>query len=248
MDKLIYTAMTGASHSMQRLATVTQNLSNGNTPGYRTVIDAFRAVPLVGQGLPTRTFVVDSNSGYDFTQGAMQQTGRTLDIAVNGKGWIAVQMPDGSEAYTRNGNLQISPEGILMTRDGLPVAGDSGHIAIPPTSGQVSIAPDGTISAIPSGSAPSQITEVGRIKLVNPPEGQLMHGDDGLFHTANGKPADSDPAVTVVSGTLEDSNVNVVESMVDMISLSRQFDMQMKMLKTASDDAAQASQIFNVSG
>jgi flagellar basal-body rod protein FlgF len=247
MDKLIYTAMTGASHVLSRQAVVSQNLSNTNTPGYRSSISSFRAVPLVGQGLPTRTFVVNSITGYDFTPADVQQTGRPLDVAVNGKGWLAVQMPDGSEAYTRDGSLQISPEGILQTRSGLPVAGDGGPIAIPQNV-NLTIGTDGTLSSIPSGATPSQLTVIGRLKLVNPPENQLVRGDDGLFRLSSGKPAAADPNVTVIDGSLEGSNANAVESMVDMISLARQFEMQMNMLKTASDDAQQASQILNVTG
>ncbi|MBI1173846.1 MAG: flagellar basal-body rod protein FlgF [Sideroxydans sp.] len=248
MDKLIYTAMTGASHVLQRQATVSQNLSNSNTPGFRSMVNAFRAVPLVGEGLPTRTFVVDTTTGYDFTPAAMEETGRPLDIAVNGKGWITVQMPDGTEAYTRDGSLQISPQGILQTRSGLPVASDSGQIAIPPDS-EITIGADGTVSTVPTGNAPSQGVTVGRIKLVNPPEKSLVRGDDGLFRVKGGAASTVQYSdVTVVPGHLEGSNVHVVETMVDMISLARQFDMQMKVLKTASDDAQQASQILNVTG
>lgn len=245
MDKLIYTAMTGASHVLTRQAVISSNMSNINTPGYRGTMAAFRAVPLQGQGLPTRTFVVDSVTGYDFTPGDLQATGRPLDVAINGKGWLAVKTPDGSEAYTRDGSLQISPTGILQTRSGLTVAGDSGPISIPPNT-SLSIGTDGTISAIPEGSQASQIVTVGRLKLVNPPEKQLVRGDDGLFRNANGQPAVADPNVSVVSESLEGSNVNMVTAMVDMISLARQFDMQMKMLKTASDNAQQAEQILSV--
>ena len=111
MDRLIYTAMTGASHLLQQQAAVSQNLANASTPGYRAAFNTFRAVPLVGEGLPTRTFVVDSSSGSDFSQGVVQATGNELDVAVQGSGWIAVQMADGSEAYTRNGSLQIAADG-----------------------------------------------------------------------------------------------------------------------------------------
>lgn len=247
MDKLIYTAMTGASHALSRQAVISQNMSNINTPGYRGTIDSFRAVPVNGQGLPTRTFVVDSTTGYDFTPADLQQTGRQLDVAVNGKGWLAVQMPDGSEAYTRDGSLQISPEGVLQTRSGLPVKGDGGQIAIPPDT-EVSIGGDGTISTVPTGPIPSQVVTVGRLKLVNPPEKQLVRGDDGMFRLKSGAAAVADPNVQVASGSLEGSNVSMVDAMVDMISVARQFEMQMKVLKTASDDAQHAGQILNVAG
>src|SRR3990170_786126 len=132
MDRLIYTAMTGASHVLQQQAAVSENLANASTPGFRAALNTFRAVPLVGEGLPTRTFVVDSTAGADFAPGIMQSTGRNLDVAVQGQGWIAVQMEDGSEAYTRNGSFQLTPNGILQTRNGLNVTGDAGPITIPP--------------------------------------------------------------------------------------------------------------------
>src|SRR5512135_350157 len=247
MDRLIYTAMTGASHTMQQQAAVSQNLANINTPGFRSVIETFRAVPLQGEGLPTRTFVVDSTSGADFTPGVIQGTGRALDVAIDGKGWIAVQDANGNEAYTRNGNLQVLPNGILQTNGGLNVVGDAGPITIPPDT-QVTIAKDGTISTVPTGTQAAQVVVVGRLKLTNPPEDQLVRGDDALFRTKDGNPADADARVTVTSGSIESSNVNMVESMVDMITLARQFDMQMKLLQTAGDNAKQASTLLSISG
>lgn len=245
MDRLIYTAMSGASHTLQQQATVGQNLSNVNTPGYRAAVNVFRAVPLVGEGLPTRAFVVGSTAGADFSQGVMQQTGRALDMAVQGRGWIAVQAENGSEAYTRNGSFQISPEGILQTRNGLNVAGDAGFITIPPNT-EVTVAKDGTISTVLSGQTPNQVAVVGQIKLVNPAEEQMVRSDDGLFRTKDGKPAVADIGVTVVPGNLESSNVNTVEAMVSMISLARQFDMQMKVLHSADENSRQASQLLNM--
>ncbi|MBU0622665.1 MAG: flagellar basal-body rod protein FlgF [Gammaproteobacteria bacterium] len=245
MDRLIYTAMTGASHVLQQQASVSQNLANVNTPGFRATIDTFRAVPLQGEGLPTRTFVVDSTSGTDFRPGVMQQTGRSLDVALDGKGWIAVEDAAGQEAYTRNGSFQVLPSGILQTRTGLNVVGDAGPITIPPDT-EITIAKDGTISTVPSGSQASQVVVVGRIKLVNPPEAQLVRGEDALFRTRDGNAADADAAVTVTSGSLEGSNVNMVESMVNMISLARQFDTQMKLLQTANENSQRASSVLSV--
>jgi len=243
MDKLIYTAMTGASHTLQQQAAVSQNLANTNTPGFRAAINTFRAVPLVGEGLPTRTFVVDSTAGADFSTGVMEPTGSALDLAVNGQGWIAVQTADGKEAYTRNGSLQVNAGGLLQTRSGLNVQGDAGPITLPPDS-QVAIAKDGTISATPQGGAPGSGVVVGRIKLVNPEQNMMVRGDDGLFRSNDGAAAEADVNVNVVAGFLESSNVNAVEAMVNMISLARQFDMQMKMLTTADNNARQASKIL----
>jgi len=245
MDRLIYTAMTGATHTLQQQASVSQNLANISTPGYRASIDTFRSVPLVGTGLATRTFVVDSTSGTDFTPGVMQPTGRALDVAIDGKGWIAVQDENGNEAYTRNGSIQVLPTGVLQTRNGMTVMGDSGPITIPPDT-SVTVAKDGTISTVPNGTQAVQVVVVGRIKLTNPPENQMIRGEDGLFRTKDGTPAEADPNVTVASGNLESSNTNMVESMVDMITLSRQFDLQMKMLSTADDNAKQATGVLSV--
>jgi flagellar basal-body rod protein FlgF len=245
MDRLIYTAMTGASHVLNQQAAVAENMANASTPGYRSTIHTFRAVPLVGDGLPTRAFVVDSTAGYDFASGVLEPTGRELDVAVEGKGWFAVQLPDGKEAYTRNGSFQVTPNGILQTRSGLNVLGDNGPISVPPNT-EIAVARDGTISTVPTGPVVSAVTIVGRIKLVNPPEANLVRGTEGLFHTADGSQVAADPNVTVVHGHLESSNVNSVEIMVDMITLARQFDMQMKVLQNADDNAKQAGTLLNI--
>lgn len=247
MDRLIYTAMTGASHVLQQQAAVSENLANANTPGFRATLNTFRAVPVVGEGLPTRIFVVDSTAGSDFTPAAFQPTGRNLDMAVNGAGWIAVQGPDGKEAYTRNGSLQVTPNGVLQTRTGLNVMGDAGPITIPPDT-EVTFAKDGTISTVPSYGQVTSVAVVGRLKLVNPTPQNLERGGDGLFRLKDGTTAAADANVEVVPGNLEGSNVNTVEAMVTMISLARKFDMQMKMLQSADNNARQASQIMNIAG
>lgn len=245
MDRLIYTAMTGASQVLQQQAAVSENLANASTPGFRAVLSTFRAVPLVGEGLPTRTFVVDSTPGADFTPGIFQQTGRDLDVAVNGAGWIAVRGPDGNEAYTRNGSFKISPNGLLQTRTGLDVLGDGGPITIPPDT-EVTFAKDGTISTVPSGGQATSVIVVGRLKLTNPEPAQLERSSDGLFRLKDKSTATADANVGIVPGSLEGSNVNTVEAMVTMISLARKFDMQMKMLQNADSNARQASQIMNI--
>ena len=243
---MIYVAMSGAKHILDQQASVAHNLANVSTNGYRAAASAFRAVPVQGDGLPTRTFVVDSTPGANFAQGALQQTGRDLDVAVQGPGWIAVQTNDGSEAYTRNGSLQISPNGLLQTRNGLNIVGEGGPISIPMDS-SITIAKDGTVSAVSTVPPPKAVNAVGRIKLVNPEETLLVRGGDGLFRLANGGSAEADPKVTLASGALEGSNVNVVEEMISMISLARQFDLQMKLLNSADTNAQKASQILNVS-
>ena len=246
MDRLIYTAMTGAKHALEQQATTSHNLANATTTGFRAQIDQFRAVPVQGAILPTRAFVVDSTTGSDFRSGAIQHTGRELDMAVQGDGWIAVQAPDGSEAYTRNGSLKVDENGILLTRDGLQVMGDGGPLSIPPGR-NVAVGKDGTISLVPDGSAATGLTSIGRMKLVNPPAGDLVRGDDGLFRLKDGGAADVDPKVALIGGALESSNVNVVDEMVNMISLARQFDMHMKLLQHAENNDSKAAQLLSMS-
>lgn len=245
MDRLIYTAMTGAKHAFLQQAGVAQNLANVLTIGYRAMEHKFRAVPVQGEGMPTRAFVVDASVADVFEQGPLMATGRPLDVAVKGSGWIAVQGPDGNEAYTRAGNLQVSANGQLQTAGGLPVLGDAGPITLPPDN-SITISPDGTVSAVPLFGAPNNVNAVGRIKLVNPPEDQLVRGGDGLFRQKSGQPADADGNVRLATESLEGSNVNPVNAMVNMISVARQFEMQIKMLQTADSDARAATQILSI--
>ena len=247
MDRLIYTAMTGAKQVFEQQSTVAQNLANVTTNGFRAQIDSFRAVPVIGPGAPTRTMVVDASVGNDFRPGVIQTTGRDLDVAINGKGWFAVQGPDGKEAYTRDGSFLVNANGLMQTRAGFTVLGDGGAISVPPDT-NLSIANDGTISTVPATGQKNQVTEVGRLKLVNPPEQDLVRGDDGLFRMANGNPADTDTNITVHPGGLESSNVNLAEALVSMISLSRQFDLHMKMLQNAEQNSAKASQLMSITG
>lgn len=246
MDRLIYTAMTGAKHTLEQQATTSQNLSNASTTGFRAQIDSFRAVPIYGDGLPTRSFVVDATAGSDFTPGPIQQTGNSLDVAVEGSGWITVQSDDGSEAYTRNGQLQVSINGILQTSTGVPVAGVGGPISVPPNV-TLTIGADGTVSSVDNTSTPVNVTTLGKIKLVNPPTQNLTRGEDGLFRTKDGTTPDADATVTVAGGALEGSNVHLVDSMVNMINLSRQFDLHITMLKTAETMDNSAEQIMTLS-
>ncbi len=247
MDKLIYTAASGARHILDQQATTANNLANINTTGFRAQLDAFRAVPVVAAGtLPTRAFVVNAEVGSDFSSGPLQMTGRDLDVAVRGKGWLVVQMPDGSEAYTRHGALKMNENGLLQSASGLTIAGDGGPITVPPEVA-VSIGGDGTVSTIASTTKPGAPTVLGRLKLVNPPEADLVRGDDGLFRLKDGAAAAPDPAVSVAGGALEGSNASPIDSMVTMISLARSFDLQMSLLKNAENNAAKATQILALS-
>lgn len=240
MDRLIYTAASAARALMQRQDGLTNNLANANTPGFRADRVAFRAVPVRGEGVPTRVVSLEATAGFDDSSGPIETTGRNLDVAVLGKGYLAVQTPEGTEAYTRSGSLQVSAEGVLVSAGGLPVSGEGGTLNIPAGS-VVSIARDGTVSAQPAkGSAQT----VGRIKLVNPAPGELRKGDDGLLRMASGEDAAPDAEVRIASSALEGSNVNIVEAMVGMIAASRQFETQMKLLQTAEQNDQRAAQLL----
>jgi flagellar basal-body rod protein FlgF len=241
MDRVIYTAMTGAKSTLGQQAAVAHNLANADSTGFRAELHKMRAVEVQTRAMHTRAFVVDASVASDFAPGPLKFTGRELDVAVRGRGWLAVQTPGGSEGYTRNGSLEISENGVLQTREGLPVLGDGGLLTVPPDS-EIAIGADGTISAIQVQEG--IVNEVGRLKLVNPPEAELVRGDDGFFRLESGVPAPLDEAVTVAGGYLESSNVNVADQMVQMISLARQFEMQMRMITNAEQNDRAATQVI----
>jgi len=245
MDRLIYTAMTGAKHVFMQQAGTANNLANASTIGFKAQEHRFRTVPVLGEGMPTRAFVVDASVSDVMDQGPLMFTGRNLDVAVSGKGWLSVQLPDGSEAYTRAGSLDVGVTGLLQTKAGNPVMGDGGPINIPPDN-TIEISPDGTISVVPTFGTPNNANAVGRLKLVNPLEADMVRGADGLFRLRSGQPAPADQSVQVSSGALEGSNVNVSDAMVNLISLSRQFEMQIKMLQTADTNAQRADQLLSM--
>jgi len=238
---MIYTAMSGAKSMMQRQDVLSNNLANINTPGFRAETVAFRVAPVEGPGLATRAFSAESTPGADLTPGVITTTGRPLDVAVMGKGWLTVQGNDGTEAYTRNGALEVDDQGVLRTQNGLSVMGDGGPIAVP-AGHSVSIAADGTISAVPLSGAKRPIS-LGRLKLVNPPATDIQRSADGLFRMKNGT-AEADPNLRVASGSIEGSNVNAVEAMTGMISLARQFEMQMKLMQTAESNARKGTSVL----
>ncbi|MFO1330914.1 MAG: flagellar basal body rod protein FlgF [Rubrivivax sp.] len=243
MDRMIYLSMSGAKAALQRQDVLANNLANVSTPGFRAEIAAFRAVPVRGDGASTRVYALESTPRHSDAPGVVQATGRTLDVAVAGRGWLAVQALDGTEAYTRGGALDLSPEGDLVTRSGLQVLGDGGPINVP-AGAQVEIAPDGSISARSGSAAPQRI---GRLKLVTP-EVPLVRGEDGLFRSADGGGLDADPAARVQQGALEGSNVAAVETMVAMIAASRQFEQQMKLLQTAEHNEQVAAKLLGNAG
>ena len=245
MDRMLYVAMSGAKQNMVAQSINANNLANISTNGFRADFAAARSMPLYGgTGHPTRVYSMTEKPGIDFKPGAMSTTGRDMDVAINGQGFIAVRSPDGSEAYTRAGNLRNDSLGVLKTASGYDVIGEDDQIILPDAK-KVDIGKDGTISIVaPDGAAGSEV--IAKIKLVNPDIKDLKRNEYGLFVLKNGDDANIDEGVTLVSGTLETSNVNAAEALVSMISLARQFEMQIKMLKTAEENNSQAAQMMKL--
>lgn len=250
MDRILYTAMSGARQSMDQQAVVSNNLANVSTAGFRAQLQAMRAVPVQGDGLlPTRISVMASTPGTDFSPGAVNTTGRDLDVALQGNAWLAVQASDGTEAYTRRGDLQVDANGVI-TSGGRPVIGEGGPIVVP-LGASLSVGADGTLSAIGVGENPEALVQVGRLKLVDPGELRLQRGEDGLFRAppddaGNINPLPADENARLISGALEGSNVNAVESMVAMIDNARRYEMQIKVIESADENAQRADSLLSI--
>jgi flagellar basal-body rod protein FlgF len=243
MDRLLYIAMSGAKETMRAQAANNHNLANASTTGFRGDLAAFQSQAVSGSGYASRVYATHAVTGWDDTVGAHAVTGRDLDVAIQGDGFIAVQAPDGREAYTRAGDLRIDPSGLLMTATGHPVLSDGGPLTIPPHS-SLTIAKDGTVSLVPLGQGPQTTATVGRIKLVNPDKTQIERTADGLFRQRNGVDAEADAAVRITAGALESSNVNIANAMVQMIELARRFEMQVKTMRNAEDNSAAATRLL----
>jgi len=245
MDRMLYVAMSGAKQTALTQAVNSNNLANANTTGFREDLAAFRSMPVFGAGMPTRVYAMTENPGVNLESGAIQATGRDLDMAIQGSGWLAVQAPDGQEAYTRAGNLRIESGGLLVTESGYPVMGNGGPIAIPQAE-SLEIGVDGTITIRGIGEFANSLTVVDRIKLVNPDGAELIKGKDGLMRLKDGFEADADASVRLASGALETSNVNTVDAMVNMIALARQYEAQVKMMKAAGEMASKSNELLSL--
>jgi flagellar basal-body rod protein FlgF len=245
MDRMIYLAMGGAQQAMLAQTVHGNNLANVSTMGFRKDFVQAHAVPVLGDGFATRIFALTENAKTDLTKGTQVSTGRDLDVSVNGDGYIAVQAPDGSEAYTRAGALKIDATGRLLSSNGLPVLGNGGPIALPPFE-KVEIGNDGTITIQSLGQAPNALTAADRIKLVKLDEQTVEKDSSGLLHLPDKASAPSDASVHLASGTLETSNVNPMEELVEIVSLARQFEMQIKMMKTAEQNDQASARLLQV--
>ncbi|MCF6761997.1 flagellar basal body rod protein FlgF [Pseudomonas fragi] len=246
MDKYLYVAMTGASQNALAQKAHANNLANISTNGFQRDLEQARSMPVFGDSFPARAFALTERPATDFTPGALVETGRDLDVAVSGDGWLAVQAPDGSEAYVRTASMNVDALGILRAGNGMPIMGNGGPIAVPPQQ-QIEVGQDGTISIRAQGEGPRVMAQVDRIKLVQPDLKTMSKGLDGLIHTNDGQPAPADANVRVTSGFLEASNVNAVDEMTSVLALSKQFELHIKMMNTAKEDDQAMTRVLSIS-
>lgn len=245
MDRLMYASLSAMRGAMARQAALANNLANANTSGFRAEVSTQRPLWVQGAGLPARAMASEEVSSADMKAGAVSHTGRNLDVALDGDALLTVQAPDGEEAYTRRGDLQLSDSGLLTTGDGSPVLGDSGPITLPPAD-KITIAADGTINIVPAGGDPKEVQQVDRIKLVSPKGSNISKGLDGLFRVTGGGALPSDPDATLQSGAIEGSNVNVSQALIQMIEASRGWETQVKMMSTARQIDTDAADLMKM--
>jgi len=246
MDRMLFIAMSGAKETMKAQSINTNNLANASTTGFKADFQSSLSQQVYGPGLPSRVYATVQDSGVDLANGSVVSTGRDLDIAINGEGWIAVQGANGKEGYTRAGDLTIDNLGRLTTGSGHMVLGNGGPITVPENA-KLDIGSDGTISIQPLGQPVNTLAVVDRIKLVNPENDQLSKGIDGLMHLKNGQNATEDSSVSVVSGAMESSNVNTVGALVRMIELARQYETHIKLMQGAEDNDRASAEIIKMS-
>ncbi len=248
MDRSLFVAMSGAKQTMLAQTSNANNLANTQTTGFKSDFEQFRSMPVFGPGQPTRVYAMTERPGTDLTPGPLQTTGRDLDVGINGDGWLAVQDKDGKEAYTRAGELHVTPEGFLQTGTGDAILGENGIGIAIPAADKIDIGVDGTISIIPTGSDITTLLVVDRIKLVKPELKELEKLGDGLMHLKEGvKPPVADADIHLVQGAVEGSNVSAVDAMVEMIELARNYELQVKVMKTADENSGAATKLMQMS-
>lgn len=246
MDKVLYLAMSGARENMLAQQAHANNLANANTTGFKSDLAQARAMQVFGEGHASRVYAQTERPATDISSGTLIETGRQLDIAIAGDGWMSVIRADGTEGYSRAGSLQINAANQLVTGSGLPVMGNGGiPITLPPFE-QIEIATSGIITLRPLGEGTAELLVADQIKLVNPDPKTLFKGPDGLMTSGDAVPLQADPNVRIRSGFLESSNVNAVSELTGIISSSRQFEMQVKMMKTAEENSEAATSILKI--
>ena len=246
MDRLSYAAISGMHSAMARQSSTAHNLSNTNTPGFRGDMGLAQSIWQTGaKGLTSRAYASEEVMGADMADGAVSQTGKPLDVALRKDALLTVQAPNGEEAYTRRGDLQVSDGGLLTTGDGTPVLGESGPITVPPNSG-VTVGDTGTVSIVPVGGKPTDVTEVDKLKLVSATGSKIVKGQDNLFRVYGGGALPSDPDARLQSGAIEGSNVNASDALIQMIEAGRSWENQVKMLSTAKEMDTSAAQLMQL--
>ncbi|WP_374013930.1 flagellar basal body rod protein FlgF [Pseudoxanthomonas koreensis] len=249
MDKALYIAMTGARATLQAQGTVSHNLANADTAGFKAALANTEAFPVRGAGHASRTAAMHIDQGFDTRAGAQQVTGNPLDVSLEANRWLAVQAADGSEAYTRAGNLSLTPNGQLVTAGGRPLLDQQGNpIALPPHQA-LTIGQDGTISIVPLGEGADTMAEIGRLKVVDAAPERLARGLDGLMRNVDPQlPLAQAPGAVMTTGALEQSNVDAAGALVQMIQLQRQFEMQVKVISRGDENARAANSLLRLSG
>lgn len=249
MDKSLYVAMTGARASLQAQATVSHNLANANTAGFKQVLANTSAFPVTGEGWNSRVATIYHDSGFNPRAGSQQTTGNALDLSLAAGNWLAVQGSDGAPAYTRNGALQLTANGQLVTSDGHPVLDVRDQpVAVPPFQA-IEVGADGTLSIIPQGEGPQTMSQVAQLRVVSADSGRLARGLDGLMrNTTPAQPFAQAQGTALHSGVLEGSNVDATGALVQMINLQRQYEMQVKVIKHGDENAQSANSLLRLNG
>lgn len=244
MDKVIFLAMSGAKQTMLSQQAHANNLANISSTGFKSDLEQARSMQVFGDGQPSRVYSLSERPQTDRSSGTLLQTGRSLDLAMQGDTWMAVRAKDGSESYTRSAELQITAQGQLVNGSGLPILGAGGNEIVLPPIEKIDIGQDGTISVIPQGAAATELVVIGRVKMVNLEPQNTYKGVDGLMKVDGGEVLPQDPNARAQSGYIESSNVNAVHELTNIIGLSRQFEMNIKMMKTAEENSTAAAKIL----
>lgn len=246
MDRALYIAMSGAKQNTLGQAAHANNLANASTTGFRSDYTQSRAMGVFGDYFPTRAYAMTERPASDFREGPLVETGRNMDVAIEGEGWFAVMGPDGKEAYTRAGDLSVDPAGRLINGSGLQLIGDGGPVVLPEFQ-SIEISKAGIVTIQPLGENPAAVAEPVQLKLVNPDPQQLEKGEDGLFRFRDPQAGDAnaDPSISLVGGFVEGSNVNAVTELTSLISLNRQYEMQVKLMKRVDENSAATTQILS---
>ncbi|MGI9324509.1 MAG: flagellar basal body rod protein FlgF [Pseudomonadales bacterium] len=245
MDRMLYVTATGAAHLEKAQAVHANNLANVSTNGFRAEFAETLNRTVRGDGYAARSYGLTQSPGFDFRAGVIKETGRNLDVSIKGEGFFAVAMPDGSEGYTRSGALSVDASGRLLSPDGMPLLGGGGPVSLPPYT-NVFVGADGGITIRPEGQGPETLIQVDQLKLVKPDPQALSKASPGVFVSRDGLPQVADPSVILVSGGLESSNVNAVAELTEILSISRQFELEVRMMRKAEQNDEASTQLVRV--